>query len=85
MALDPIILIMCGFICGIFGYAAAAAFVDRAFKLAPSVVDREMEKFAKMTAERVSDHAAIVAVQLAGKVEHDAVALAQKVVDNGDK
>lgn len=55
VTLDPIILILMGFICGLFGYAAAVYVVDKFFSVAPSIVDREFEKFTEVVSEKTSD------------------------------
>ena len=44
LSLDPILLVLGGFFCGLMGYAAAKYTVDKFFKDAPGLVDDQMEK-----------------------------------------
>lgn len=53
MALDPILLMIAGFLCGLLGYAAAVHVVDRAFKLAPGVIDKGVEQLAEVVSAKV--------------------------------
>jgi hypothetical protein len=55
LTMDPIILIMLGFICGLFGYAGARALVDRFFKLAPGVVNKQVDQLADVVAKKTVD------------------------------
>lgn len=47
MSLDPVLLILCGFCCGLLGYAAAAHMVSRMFRVAPGFVDQGLKKAAE--------------------------------------
>lgn len=50
---DPIILAAFGFICALIGYAGAAYLVEKAFKVAPSLVDQQIDKLADVVSDKV--------------------------------
>lgn len=55
---DPIILVACGFLCALLGYAGAAYLVEKAFKMAPSIVDQQMNKLAEAVSVKVVEKTA---------------------------
>lgn len=55
ISLDPILLILAGFGCGLFGYAGAKALVDRVFKVAPGVMEQQVDQLATRVAQKTVD------------------------------
>lgn len=60
---DPIILVAVGFVSALFGYAGAAYTVEKAFKIAPSIVDQQVDKLAEKVSIKVVEKQAEVSEQ----------------------
>lgn len=85
MSLDPLLLLISGFVFGLLGYAAAVYVVDKFFNVAPAFVDRGVEQLANLTATKVVEKTAANVEAQPGVVEKAMEDLAertsQKVVE----